>query len=152
LLDGLGADEQLAGYGRHRSCFRAGGWAALRGELAVDVDRLWKRNLGRDDRVLSDHSREARFPYLDENFMALVRALPLPGLADLRLAQGVGDKRILRIAARMLGLPTSSKLVKRAIHFGSRIAKQSNVILFGSNRAAKGDAIFKFDDLVASDD
>jgi asparagine synthetase B (glutamine-hydrolysing) len=152
LLDGLGADEQLAGYGRHRSCFRAGGWAALRGELAVDVDRLWKRNLGRDDRILSDHSREARFPYLDENLMALIKALPLPCLADLRLAQGVGDKRILRVAARMLNLPTSSKLVKRAIHFGSRIAKQSNVMLFGSNRAAKGDAVFKFDDLQASED
>lgn len=59
-------------------------------------------------------------------------------VADLRLGKGVGDKVVLRDAAAMLGLTASTKLIKRAIHFGSRIAKQSNIRCYGSNRAAKG--------------
>ena len=46
LLDGLGADEQLAGYGRHRTTFKRGGYALLQEELELDFGRLWKRNLG----------------------------------------------------------------------------------------------------------
>jgi asparagine synthetase B (glutamine-hydrolysing) len=140
LLLGIGADEQMGGYGRHRSAFRAGGWAALQRELILDVARLWRRNLGRDDRVCSDHGREVRLPFLDEDVMALVASLPLPLLADLRLGHGIGDKRVLRAAARIAGLGPSTCLVKRAIQFGSRIAKHSNVHAFGSNRAAAGDA------------
>eukprot|EP00965_Chrysotila_dentata_P027621 918099-Pleurochrysis_carterae.AAC.1 len=60
LLLGMGADEQLGGYGRHRTVFRREGWAGLRAELAAERARLWRRNLGRDDRVVADHGREAR--------------------------------------------------------------------------------------------
>lgn len=132
----------FGGYGRHRTSFRHGGWIGLQQELAVDYSRLWIRNLGRDDRAWSDHGREVRAPFLDEAVTALLRRLPLPYICDLRLPPGVGDKRLLRVTARMLGLGPSTTLVKRAIHFGSRIAKQSNVATFGSNRAARGDAAF----------
>jgi len=144
LLSGLGADEQLAGYARHRSAWAHGGWARLAAELDEDTRRLWLRNLGRDDRLCSDAARELRLPYLDERVMAAVRSLPLPLLADLRLPFGVGDKRALRVAAQLLGLPGAAGLVKRAIHFGSRIAKQSNRRAFGSNGKGCGDAAFDF--------
>jgi hypothetical protein len=72
--------------------------------------------------------------------MRLLRALPLPLVADLRRGFGVGDKRLLRVAAAALGLRGCTRLVKRAIHFGSRIAKQSNAAAFGSNRAGRGKA------------
>jgi asparagine synthetase B (glutamine-hydrolysing) len=51
LISGLGADEAMGGYGRHRTAFRHGGWHGLQHEMAVDCGRIWKRNLGRDDRV-----------------------------------------------------------------------------------------------------
>jgi asparagine synthetase B (glutamine-hydrolysing) len=33
LLNGLGADELLGGYGRHRTAFKAGGWPAVIDEV-----------------------------------------------------------------------------------------------------------------------
>jgi len=59
LLTGLGADEQMGGYGRHRKAWEKGGNELLRRELDLDLHRLWDRNLGRDDRVLSDSAKEA---------------------------------------------------------------------------------------------
>jgi hypothetical protein len=147
LLVGIGADELMAGYGRHRTAYRNGGCEALRKELDLDFGRLWTRNLGRDDRCISDHGKEARFPFLDEDVISFLRSQPLTDIARLDLPSGVGDKYILRRLAESLGLSAPTRLPKRAIQFGSRIAKQSNVRFFGSNRQANmkaaGSAVFR---------
>ena len=49
LLSGVGADEQMASYGRHKTTYQRGGYNALQAELQMEVVRLWTRNLGRDD-------------------------------------------------------------------------------------------------------
>ncbi|CAF3515457.1 unnamed protein product [Rotaria socialis] len=124
LLSGLGADEQLAGYSRHRSTFQTGGWKALENELDMEMNRISKRNLGRDDRVISSLGKEGRFPFLDEQFVNYLHSIPIWLKADLRLARGIGEKYLLRYVARhYLSLEQSSKYPKRAIQFGSRIAK-----------------------------
>jgi hypothetical protein len=43
---GHGADEQMAGYGRHRVSWIKGDYISLNNELNIDISRLWVRNLG----------------------------------------------------------------------------------------------------------
>ncbi|GBF97063.1 hypothetical protein Rsub_09536 [Raphidocelis subcapitata] len=136
VLLGSGADEQAAGYGRHRTAARLGGARGLAGELASDFRRLWSRNLGRDDRLVSDHGREARAPFLDEGVVAALLGVPLSLLLDARLPLGRGDKMVLREALRSLGLPRAAAREKRAIQFGSRIGRLANLRDFGSGRRA----------------
>mmetsp|Transcript_23057 Transcript_23057/g.25739 ORF Transcript_23057/g.25739 Transcript_23057/m.25739 type:complete len:652 (-) Transcript_23057:141-2096(-) len=140
LLLGMGADELMGGYGRHRKSYEEGGWEQLRKELTMDQDRLWERNCGRDDRLISDHGREARFPFLDPHVVQFLRKSTIVEdlICDFRLPPGVGDKRILRLIAQRLGFEHASGLVKRAIQFGSRISHLSDKKRFGSRRKAKG--------------
>lgn len=107
LLSGVGADEQMAGYGRHRTTYQCNGYDALQEELQMEVGRLWIRNLGRDDRCLSDHGKEARFPYLDEDLVAFLEAISVDQKCNLDLPPGEGDKLILRKVARMIGVEVS---------------------------------------------
>lgn len=142
LLLGMGADEQMGGYGRHRNCVQHGGYSRLQRELDMDLGRLWERNLGRDDRLVSDHGKEARFPYLDARVVTFLSSMELQHVCDFSQEPGIGDKQILRLVAQRLGLTTASGLVKRAIQFGSRIAHVSDKRRFGSRRKATGESHF----------
>lgn len=66
------------------------------------------------------------FPYLDEEVVSFLNSLPVWQKADLTLPRGVGEKLLLRLAARRLGLGQSAVLPKRAMQFGSRIAKMED--------------------------
>lgn len=125
LLSGLGADELLGGYSRHRKAHQQGHGdsKALVEELQMDLDRLPSRNLGRDDRILSSSGKEARYPFLSYTLRSHLASLPVHVKMDLSLDPGQGDKRLLRLAARLLGLAQTSTLTKRAIQFGARSAK-----------------------------
>ncbi|KAL5965412.1 Asparagine synthetase domain-containing protein 1 [Taenia solium] len=91
------------------------------------MQRIAERNLGRDDRVISDHGREARYPFLDERVVHYLALLPLEFKADLTLRRGDGEKRLLRAVAASLGLRIAARLPKRALQFGSRIAKSESL-------------------------
>lgn len=161
LLLGIGADETLGGYTRHRRLFLREGMDGAMRELQRDFSRLWERNLGRDDRIVMDSGREARLPYLDEGLLRTLQdlvayygAMTTEPKSDSRgnaeainvnenmveekrtfqecvapiltytLGPGEGDKRVLRQVAHLLGLGNVSRLEKRAIQFGSRIAER----------------------------
>ena len=82
--------------------------------------------------------REARHPFLDEEYIQTVLNVPLWLIANLADVPGQGDKRLLRAALKKLGLPRTAVRAKRAIQFGTGISKLSNIRSFGSNRAANG--------------
>jgi hypothetical protein len=85
--------------------------------------RLPSRNTSRDDRLLSSFSRDARYPYLDLSFIAYLSSLPIHAKFDPTSKDGMGDKRILRLAVDRVGLGETARRVKRAMQFGSRSAK-----------------------------
>ncbi|KAI8335922.1 asparagine synthase-domain-containing protein [Chlamydoabsidia padenii] len=133
LISGLGADEQLGGYSRHREAYKRGQWEELIKETQLDVDRIASRNLGRDDRIMSDHGKEVRFPFLDTDVVNVLCRLPIHLKMDMRFERGIGEKMILRHVARQLGLPLASRNWKRAIQFGAKTAKMT-----GESRTQKG--------------
>lgn len=119
LLVGHGADELFGGYGRHETRTNRQGLEALRKEMLLDLSRLWHRNLGRDDRVISDHGRDAAHPFLDEGVVAVVGQC---GIECMQTVKGENKILLRRLAREILGLKNASNFRKRAIQFGTRLA------------------------------
>ena len=95
-------------------------------ELLRHIDAISGQNLVRDNRVVSDHGVAGRFPFLDERVVNFLSNLPLELKMNLSLERGIGDKKILRAMAHTMGLLKTATEPKRAIQFGSRIAKLEN--------------------------
>jgi asparagine synthetase B (glutamine-hydrolysing) len=146
LLSGLGADELFGGYQRHAVAYGRLGYQGLIDELKLDFDRIGKRNLGRDDRVISDSGKEVRFPFLDEAFISSVLCLPVTSKCDFAVAQDQASddpskflepgKRALRMLAWQLGMKRVATEKKRAIQFGSRTAKMETGRTKGTQQLA----------------
>ncbi|KAJ7130103.1 asparagine synthase-domain-containing protein [Mycena crocata] len=123
LLNGFGSDELLGGYGRHRTAYTSDGWKGVVDELQLEIDRIPSRNLGRDDRVISSHGKETRHPFLSLTLVSFLARLPVHLKMDPRADVGLGDKMLLRLAVRKLGLVEASSRKKRAMQFGSHSAR-----------------------------
>ncbi|KAK6465593.1 glucosamine 6-phosphate synthetase [Scheffersomyces coipomensis] len=133
LFSGLGADELFAGYSRHESIFQNITeqddvnqlYDKLSSELINDIEIIYKRNLGRDDRVICCWGKELRYPYLDEEFITLVINEIEPNL-KLNI---MNDKKLIRkyllrqLANDKLQLSWVKDELKRAIQFGAKSAK-----------------------------
>ena len=145
VFSGLGADENFGGYARYKTAFERGGVLEMENEMAMDLDRLWHRNMGRDDRAISANGKETRFPFLDTNLMSFLGLrVRSQDLVDFSAFRGLGDKKLLReLAMQGFGIQFASQVEKRAIQFGTKIAKATNIQKFGSNRKANGKAKYK---------
>jgi asparagine synthetase B (glutamine-hydrolysing) len=138
LLVGHGADELFGGYGRHETRANRVGLEALREEMLLDLRRLWTRNLGRDDRVMANHGRDIRHPFLDEPVIDFVKNLNVSDMFD-----PLENKPLLRRLAReVLGMNDSASFRKRAIQFGTRLAQNTNVSVHGSHSKGSGKEIY----------
>ncbi|KAK1755858.1 asparagine synthetase [Echria macrotheca] len=130
LLSGLGADELFGGYGRHAVAYSRKGYPGLVDELLLDVSRISKRNLGRDDRVMAHWGKEVRFPYLDERLVRWAMEACVWEKCDFENGDAItgveAGKRVLRLLALQLGMSGVATEKKRAIQFGSRTAKMES--------------------------
>ncbi|CAH7690633.1 asparagine synthase-domain-containing protein [Phakopsora pachyrhizi] len=124
----LGADKLLGGYSQHRSAFlttslSSNNWERLLDELAMDLERISTRNLGRDDWMMSWFCLEVRHPLLNRRVIDLLSGLPVHLKRDHGLGKGLGDNLLLRGLAHGLRLVKSCRLPKQAIQFGAQSAK-----------------------------
>lgn len=130
LLSGLGADELFGGYSRHGIAFQRHGYQGLIEELKLDVGRLGKRNLGRDDRAMAHWSREVRFPFLDESLVKWAIEMPVWQKCDFGIDADGKDgveaaKRVLRLLATELGLKAVASEKKRAVSIKMRLFSEN---------------------------
>ena len=88
------------------------------------------------DRIISSLGKEIRYPFLAGHVIAYLAKLPVHLKMDYSFGDGIGDKMLLRMLARELGLVGAAGFAKRAIQFGARSAKME---LDGSD--AKGDIV-----------
>lgn len=122
LYCGSSIDEQLGGYSSHRAAWFKSSSKGIIDEISFQMRRLPTRNLGRDDRVYSDHGRDLKLPYLDFQFVSFLNGLPIGLKMDFSLPLDLGPKMILRLLAIRWGLKETGRRVKRAMQFGTRIA------------------------------
>ena len=119
LLSGLGADELFGGYVRHATAFSRRGYPGLLDELELDVGRLGKRNLGRDDRAMAHWGKEVRFPFLDEQLVRWAIEAPVWEKCDFSNGEEISGvepgKRVLRLVAQALGMQGVATEKKRAV-------------------------------------
>jgi asparagine synthetase B (glutamine-hydrolysing) len=66
----------------------------------MDLSLLWECNLGCDDGLVSDHGKEARFPYLDMHVVDFLSSLSLQDVCNFSQEPGIGDKQTLRLIAQ----------------------------------------------------
>ena len=153
LLSGLGADELFGGYQRHATAFSRQSYPGLISELELDINRLGQRNLGRDDRIISHWSKEARFPCLDEHLQSWALSVPAWekcgfGQSDVRTGDASEhstsenlepSKKVLRLLAWKLGMEGVAGEKKRAVcllsTFGFCASLKRPQIQFGARTA-----------------
>lgn len=144
IFSGLGADEFFGGYARYKTSWEKGKLKGLASEMSKDINRVWTRNFGRDDRSCSDNGIELRFPFFDLDLIEyLSQVRKMEYITDFNKSRGKGEKIVLRKICERLGYKISHNFEKRAIQFGTKLAKETNIKKYGSNRKANGKAQFK---------
>jgi asparagine synthetase B (glutamine-hydrolysing) len=87
---------------------------------------------------MANFGREVRYPFLDEGVIRFLSSLRAdqkvsPGLTLESEGSLLGDKRLLRRVAVILGLERAAREKKRAVQFGSRSARMEEGIKVKGN-------------------
>ncbi|KAJ1607745.1 asparagine synthetase B like [Cryptosporidium canis] len=139
LIIGSGADEFLGGYGRHITAKKHNGSEGIRREMLFDINRLWIRNLGRDYRLAMFNHRSLFAIFLQNSVTKLIGDLNFENICGSRFEV---TKPLLRFVAGKLGIKFSARFKKRAVQFGTRSSRQTNLKHFDSHRKATADATY----------
>lgn len=115
--NGLGADELFGGYMNFRK------EENLEEEVNKQMNQLWERNGGRDDRIASYLGCLNVLPFLSKKLINVALKVPMSLCIKPELERGVGEKFILRQIALKLKLYNAATRAKQAMQFGSKVAK-----------------------------
>ncbi|SSD60298.1 related to Asparagine synthetase domain-containing protein YML096W [Saccharomycodes ludwigii] len=112
LFSGLGADELFGGYYKflHKSL------SEIQVQLIKEINNIHDRNLSRDDKVISSHGVEVRYPFLDDDLIEFTTT-------SIPLNYKVNKLILRKLASKHLNLGKICEEPKRAIQFGSKTAK-----------------------------
>ncbi|POW01139.1 hypothetical protein PSHT_12713 [Puccinia striiformis] len=110
FLSGLGADELLRGYSRHRSAFSSQSPRPNSiEELQLDMERILRN---RDNRPSWPG---ARHPFLDRDVIIFLSNLPIHLKWDVALEKGTGNKMLLRVLAQELGVSEEGDSIRSSV-------------------------------------
>ncbi len=127
VLCGQGSDELFLGYAHFRGL--ANDEAEERAE--TDLTHLLEEDWPRTQRIATRRGRAIEAPYLDPEWVAAARAIPI----EMR-RPGPEAKTVLREFARSRGLPEAiARRAKRAIQYGSGIDRLLRQNAFASTEA-----------------
>lgn len=122
LLAGQGADELFGGYHRYLHEYAIGGVEKVRMALFNDTAMSYETNFQRDEPICTFHKVDLRLPFVDAEVVRF--ALSLPVNLNIESADDKLRKRVLRQAAKSLGLTASiADKPKRAIQFATGVDK-----------------------------
>lgn len=120
LLAGQGADELFGGYHRYLHEYAMGGAEKVREAMFHDTAMSYETNFQRDEAVCAYHKVDLRLPFVDAEVVRFALSLPV----DLKIesADDKLRKRVLRQAAKNLGIPASiADKPKKAVQFGTGV-------------------------------
>lgn len=122
LLAGQGADELFGGYHRYLHEYAMGGAERVREALFHDTAMSYETNFQRDEPVCAYHKVDLRLPFVDAEVVRF--ALSLPVNLKIESTDDKLRKRVLRQAAKNLGIPASiANRPKKAVQFATGVDK-----------------------------
>ena len=119
LLGGLGVEETLCGYMRHKDVFSKEGFERVHKECWRGLKEMYGIDLTRDASIVKSMNMDVRTPFLDRDF--IIEAMKIHPMLKISNDQ---NKIVLREMAKDIGLNYSIAFRKKvAAQYGSRIDK-----------------------------
>lgn len=122
-FSGQGSDEVFCGYSYYIKALQENGFLGVEKEIWSSLERMWHRDLFRDDALSMANSVELRLPFLDTQF--LKQAMAIPASEKIKSPTDALRKHPMRKIGEKLGL--SAEIVsrpKKAMQYGSGFARE----------------------------